>query len=135
MAGCAVDCASHAQVSRLTVAAGMCQGLEGGDVLGTDERSAGAGGNDAGRAGRHGAPDDDPLLGAQRRRSRAEGYADGQAKERAELARALLAARGIEVSAGFPGVPGIAELPHQAIAEAAASCVSEADFQQRLRRR
>ena len=72
-------------------------------------------------------PDDDPLLGAQRRRSRAE--------ERAELARALLAARGIEVSAGFPGVPGFAELPHQAIAEAAASCVSEADFQQRLRRR
>ena len=72
-------------------------------------------------------PDDDPLLGAQRRRSRA--------KKRAELARALLAARGIEVSAGFPGVPGFAELPHQAIAEAAASCVSEADFQQRLRRR
>ena len=72
-------------------------------------------------------PDDDPLLGAQRRRSRAE--------ERAELARALLAARGIEVSAGFPGVPGFAELPHQEIAEAAAACVSEADFQQRLRRR
>ena len=88
-------------------------------------------------------PDDDPLLGAQRRRSRAEGhadgraegYADGQAEERAGLARALLAARGIEVSAGFPGVPGFAELPHQAIAEAAASCVSAADFQQRLRRR
>ena len=84
-------------------------------------------------------PDDDPLLGAQRRRSRAEGYADGradgQAKERAELARALLAARGIEVSAGFPGVPGFAELPHHAIAAAAASCVSEADFRQRLRRR
>ena len=84
-------------------------------------------------------PDDDPLLGAQRRRSRAEGYADGradgQAKERAELARALLAARGIEVSAGFPGVPGFAELPHHVIAAAAASCVSEADFQQRLRRR
>ena len=72
-------------------------------------------------------PDDDPLLGAHRRRSRAE--------ERVELARALLAARGIEVSAGFPGVPGFAELPHHAIAEAAASCVSEADFQQRLRHR
>ena len=76
-------------------------------------------------------PDDDPLLGAQRRRSRAE----GRAEERAELARALLAARGIEVSAAFPGVPGFAELPHHAIAEAASSCVSEADFQQRLRRR
>ena len=72
-------------------------------------------------------PDDDPLLGALRRRSRAE--------ERAELARALLAARGIEVSAGFPGVPEFAELPADAIAEAATACVSEADFQHRLRRR
>ena len=84
-------------------------------------------------------PDDDPLLGAQRRRSRArghaEGWAEGRAEERVELAQALLAARGIEVAAGFPGVPGFAELPHHAIAEAAASCVSEADFRQRLRRR
>ena len=76
-------------------------------------------------------PDDDPLLGAQRRRSRAA----GRAEERVELARALLAARGIEVAAGFPGVPGFAELPHHVIAEAAASCVSEADFGQRLRHR
>ena len=43
-----------------------------------------------------------------------------------------MAARGIEVSAGVAGVPGCAELPHHAIAAAAASCVSEADFQQRL---
>ena len=64
-----------------------------------------------------------------------EGHAEGRAEERVELARALLAARGIEVSAGFPGVPGFAELPHHAIAEAAASCVSEADFQRRLRHR
>ena len=93
-------------------------------------------------------PDDDPLLGAHRRRSesaghakghaqghaegRAEGHAEGRAEERVELARALLAARGIEVSTGFPGVPGFAALPHHAIAAAAASCVSEADFQQRL---
>ena len=72
-------------------------------------------------------PDDDPLLGAQRRRSRAEG--------RAGLARALLAARGIEVSPGFPGVPGFAEMPDHVIAEAAAACVSEADFRERLRSR
>ena len=64
-------------------------------------------------------PDDDPLLGAQRRRSRAAGHAEG----RAELARALLAARGIEVSAEFPG---------DAIVEAASSCVCEADFRKRL---
>ena len=100
-------------------------------------------------------PDDDPLLGsllgAQRRRSRAEGHAqgraeghargrvaghaEGRAEERAELARALLAARGIEVSAGFPGVPGFAELPAHAIVAAASACISEADFQKRLRSR
>ena len=72
-------------------------------------------------------PDDDPLLGAQRRRSRAE--------ERTEFARALLAARGIEVSAGFPGVPGFAELPRHAIVAAANACVSEADFRKRLHSR
>ena len=76
-------------------------------------------------------PDDDPLLGALRRRSRAE----GRVEERTEFARALLAARGIEVAAGFPGVPGFAELPADAIAEAATACVSEADFQHRLRSR
>ena len=84
-------------------------------------------------------PDDDPLLGAllgaQRRRSRAEGHAEGHAAGRAALARALLAARGIEVSSGFPGVRGFAELPDHVIAEAAAACVSEADFRERLRNR
>ena len=84
-------------------------------------------------------PDDDPLLGAQRRRSHAEGHAEGRTEGheegRTELARAMLAARGIEVSTGFPGVPGFAELPAHVIAEAAAVCVSEADFRQRLRSR
>ena len=85
-------------------------------------------------------PDDDPLLGAQRRRSRAEGHAEGRTEGhtegRAELARALLAARGIEVSADFATtVPGFAKLPSDAIVAAASSCVSEADFQQRLRGR
>ena len=75
-------------------------------------------------------PDDDPLLGAQRRRSRAE----GRAEERTEFARALLAARGIEISAGFPGVPGFAELPRHAIVAAANACVIEADFRKRLSR-
>ena len=84
-------------------------------------------------------PDDDPLLGsllgAQRRRSRAEGHAEGRAEGLAALARALLAARGVEVSPGFPGVPGFAELPDHVIAEAATACVSEADFLKRLRSR
>ena len=78
-------------------------------------------------------PDDDPLLGAQRRRSRAEGHAEGRAEGRAGLARALLAARGIEVSPGFPGVPGFPELPDHLIVAAAIACASEADFQKRLR--
>ena len=78
-------------------------------------------------------PDDDPLLGAQRRSSRAEGHAEGHAEGRAGLARALLAARGIEVSPGFPGVPGFAELPDHLIVAAATACVSEADFRKRLR--
>ncbi len=76
-------------------------------------------------------PDDDPFLGSQRRLSHAEGRTEG----RIALARALLAARGIEVSAGFPGVTGFAELPDHAVAEAAAACVSEADFRRRLRSR
>ena len=76
-------------------------------------------------------PDDDPLLGSQRRRS----HAEGRTEARAALARALLAARGIEVSDGFPGVPGFAELPDRVIAEAASACVSEADFLKRLRSR
>ena len=80
-------------------------------------------------------PDDDPLLGAQRRRSRAEGHAAGRAEGLVALARALLAARGVEVSTGFPGVPGFAELPEHVIAEAATACVSEADFRERLRNR
>ena len=49
------------------------------------------------------------------------------------LARALLAARGIEVSPGFPGVPGFAELPDHLIVAAATACVSDADFRKRLR--
>ena len=47
----------------------------------------------------------------------------------------MLTARGIEVSPGFPGVPGFAELPAHVIAEAATACVSEADFRQRLHNR
>ena len=80
-------------------------------------------------------PDDDPFLGSQRRLSHAKGHAEGRAEGRIALARALLAARGIDVSPGFPGVTGFAELPDHAIAEAAAACVSEADFRKRLRRR
>ena len=53
-------------------------------------------------------------------------------RRRDELERALLAARGIEVSAEFSGVPGFAGLPGHAIVEAASSCVCEADFRKRL---
>ena len=67
-------------------------------------------------------PDDDPLLRSQR------------AEARAELARELLTARGIAVGADVPGVPGFADLPVRIIAAAAAACISQADFRERLSR-
>ena len=76
-------------------------------------------------------PDDDPLLGPLLDSQRRRGWAEG----RAGLARAMLAARGIEVAAGFPGLPGFAELPDHVIVEVATACVSEADFRSRLRNR
>lgn len=69
-------------------------------------------------------PDDDPVPGFERRRSRADG--------RAGMARAMLAARGIAVAAGFPSVPGFAELADHVIVEAATACVNEGDFCRRL---
>ena len=104
----------HAAMNEPVVSADTCAVLERvGAALGARE---GAG------------PDDDPLLRSQRR----QGFERG----RAALAREMLAARGIEVSADFPrGVPGFAGLPDGRIVRAAAACSSEADFRERLRGR
>ncbi len=64
-----------------------------------------------------------------------ESWIIGNCRLRLPSARALLAARGIEVSAGFPGVSGFAEFTGGAIMDAASACVSEADFRKRLHSR
>ena len=50
------------------------------------------------------------------------------------MARQILRARGIEVSAEFPaGVPALHESSDDAVVAAALACESEEDFQARLR--
>ena len=80
-------------------------------------------------------PDDDPLLGSNRRRTYAEGRAEGLAISRAGLVRAILAARGIRVSEGFPSQRhrgALVRASDEAVASAAYAAVSEADFLARL---
>ena len=76
-------------------------------------------------------PDDDPLLGSNRRRKHAEGLATG----RAGLARMILASRGIRVSEGFPAPThqaALARASDEAVFSAANAAESEADFLARL---
>ena len=111
----------HAAMNETTVSARTCEVLERvGAALGAREGTG---------------PDDDPLVRSQRRQAFDRGRAQGETQGRAELVRAMLAVRGIEVSAAFPaGLPGFADLPGDRIAQAAAACVSEADFRERLLR-
>ena len=104
-------------------------------------------------------PDDDPWLGSIRRRTRAEGRAEGLDTGRAEglvagraeglvagraqglvagragLARMILASRGIRVSEGFPAPThqaALARASDEAVFSAANAAESEADFLARL---
>ena len=104
-------------------------------------------------------PYDDPLLGSIRRRTHAEGRAEGLDTGRAEglatgraeglatgraeglaisragLVRAILASRGIRVSEGFPSQRhrgALVRASDEAVASAAYAAVSEADFLARL---
>ena len=92
-------------------------------------------------------PDDDPLLGPHRRRKYAEGLmiglaeglaaarAEGLAISRAGLVRAILAARGIRVSEGFPPQrhrSALAQASDEAVISAAYAAESGADFLARL---
>ena len=79
--------------------------------------------------------DDDPWLGSIRRRTRAEGRAEGLATGRAGLARMILASRGIQVSKGFPAPThqaALARASDEAVFSAANAAESEADFLARL---
>ena len=76
-------------------------------------------------------PENDPLL----RRHRAEGRAAGVAEGRADLVRALLASRGIELPAGFPGRQEralLARASAEDLLAAASAADSLADFLARL---
>ena len=80
-------------------------------------------------------PEDDPLLRTQRAEGRAEGRATGRAEERAELARAMLAGRGIAVSPDFPSRScraALATASAAAIVSAASAASSESEFVARL---
>ena len=86
-------------------------------------------------------PDDDPLLRAVGRQKQAEGRAEGRATGRAEvrggLVRAMVASRGIEVSADFPSPrhrEALEAASDEAIVSAASTADNEADFLARLGR-
>ncbi|MYJ75686.1 MAG: hypothetical protein F4089_11555, partial [Gammaproteobacteria bacterium] len=77
-------------------------------------------------------PDDDLLLAAHRRESRLEGGAEGRIRERVELVRQTLRARGMALSSGFPGASCRAALARASAAEIAAAslaCRTEQDFE------
>ena len=77
-------------------------------------------------------PDDDPLLAAHRRESRAEGSAEGRMRERVELVRQTLRARGVAVSPEFPAAScrlALARASAAEIAAASLACHSEQDFE------
>ena len=78
-------------------------------------------------------PDDDPLLRSVGRQKQTEGRTAG----RAGLVRAMLASRGIEVSADFPSPrhrEALEAASDEAIVSAASAAGSEADFLARLGR-
>ena len=88
-------------------------------------------------------PEDDPLLREHRAegrtqglaQGRTQGLAQGRAEERAGLARAMLAARGIAVSPDFPQPScraALAAASGAAIVSAAAAASSEPEFLARL---
>ena len=81
-------------------------------------------------------PDDDPLLAAHRRESRAEGRLEGRIQERADLVRETLRARGVALSADFPTATcrsALAQASLAAIAAASLACADEAEFERRVR--
>ena len=102
--------------------------LRRGHAFGGDPAGTRAGGLALGAREGTG-PDDDPLLGAQRREAEARGRAEG----RADSVRQILLSRGIAVSAAFPmRLPGLADLPKDRVIAAALACESEADFEARI---
>ena len=89
-------------------------------------------------------PDDHPLMRMMRQQSRdegraagrAEGHAAGRAEGQAEMVRQVLQRRGIVPSSTFAAdIANFANLPADALLDAAMACDSERDFHARLQRR
>ena len=89
-------------------------------------------------------PDDHPVMRIMRQESReegqsrglSEGRAQGLAEGQAQMARQILERRGIAVSPTFPAdIPNLADVPTDALLDAAMDCASEQDFRARLQRR
>ena len=74
-------------------------------------------------------PDDDPLLGSQRRAARREARHEALAA----MARAVLRQRGITVSREFAASPALfAGCSEEAVVAAALACATERDFVERV---
>ena len=79
-------------------------------------------------------PDDDPFLGAERQTSRQAGFREGLRRERLATVERLLAARGIPVAGQLGDASDrIAEMPHEAMIEAALEAHDLAGFLRRIR--
>lgn len=80
-------------------------------------------------------PDDHPLMRMMRQQSRDEGRSQGMAEGQAAMVRQVLQRRGIALSPTFPAnVPNFADVPADALLDAAMACDNEQDFQARLQR-
>lgn len=112
----------HLAMNETTPSAHTCAVLERvGMVMGANEGTG---------------PDDDPLLRSQRRKGYNIGRVQGQSEGRAALACEILRSRGIDVPAGFvatlAALPAFAESSDAAIAAAAGTSESAADFRRRI---
>ena len=79
-------------------------------------------------------PDDDLLLGAERRESRAQGHAEGRVETRREAVLQVLKSRGVPVSAAFPRrLAALQPVSTAALVQAALDCRDEGHFLQLIR--
>jgi Uma2 family endonuclease len=81
-------------------------------------------------------PDDDLLLSAERRESRAQGQVEGRLETRRDAVLQVLRSRGVPVSAQLPrSLAEFASVPTAALVQAALECRDETDLLRLIRRR
>lgn len=77
-------------------------------------------------------PEDDPVLGAERREGRQEGHLAGRIEVLSELLRHLLSARGIQISSRLDAkAEALVNAPLDAVMALASECRDEEDFLRR----